>query len=169
MRKTIDFLSLVLVSLMVSLSLTACGNDDVEDDNADVRYVTTYEVKATPTTLNYFTLTGDIINENGEITDIDLSHSVHDISPIATATVPDHLQIRVNLEPLQGLDKYSGFVELGIETKKYTTIGEYLETIYSNRKVMCFIVDYPVEEIESGNFNSHFTLEAIKDNQGRLN
>ena len=79
------------------------------------------------------------------------------------------MQIRVNLEPLQGLDKYSGFVELGIETKKYTKIGEYLETIYSNRKVMCFIVDYPVEEIESGNFNSHFTLEAIKDNQGRLN
>lgn len=169
MRKTIDFLSLLLVSLMVSLSLTACGNDDVEEDNADVRYVTTYEVKVTPTTLNYFKLTGDIINENGEITDIDLSHSVHYISPIATATVPDHLQIRVNLEPLQGLDKYSGFVELGIETKKYTTIGEYLETIYSNRKVMCFIVDYPVEEIESGNFNSHFTLEAIKDNQGRLN
>ena len=169
MRKTIDFLSLLLVSLMVSLSLTACGNDDVEEDNADVRYVTTYEVKVTPTTLNYFKLTGDIINENGEITDIDLSHSVHYISPIATATVPDHLQIRVNLEPLQGLDKYSCFVELGIETKKYTKLGEYLETVYSNRKVMCFIVDYPVEEIESGNFDSHFTLEAIKDNQGRLN
>ena len=169
MRKTIDFLSLVLVSLMVSLSLTACGNDDVEEDNADVTYVTTYEVKVTSATLNYFKLTGDIINENGEITDIDLSHLVHYISPIATATVPDHLQIRVNLEPLQGLDKYSGFVELGIETKKYTKIGEYLETIYSNRKVMCFIVDYPVEEIESGNFNSHFTLEAIKDNQDRLN
>jgi len=98
-----------------------------------------------------------------------LSHSVHYISPIATSTVPDHLQIRVNLEPLQGLDKYSGFVELGIETKKYTTIGEYLETVYCNRKVMCFIVDYPAEEIESGNFDSHFTLEAIKDSQGRLN
>jgi len=169
MRRFINFLSLVFVSSMVSLSLTACGNDDVEEDNADVRYVTTYEVKVTPTTLNYFTLTGDIINENGEITDIDLSHSVHYISPIATSTVPDHLQIRVNLEPLQGLDKYSGFVELGIETKKYTTRGEYLETVYSNRKVMCNIVDYPVEEIESGNYDSHFTLEAIKDNQDRLN
>ena len=168
MRKFIDLLSLVLVSSMVSLSLTACGNDDVEEDNADVRYVTTYEVKVTPITLSYFKLTGDIINENGEITEIDLSHSVHYISPISTSTVPDHLQIRVNLEPLQGLDKYSGFVELGIETKKYTTIGEYLETVYSNRKVMCFIVDYPVEEIECGNFDSHFTLEAIKDKQGSL-
>ena len=154
---------------MVSLSLTACGNDDVEEDNADVRYVTTYEVKVTPITLSYFKLTGDIINEDGKTTNIDLSHSVHHLSPITTSTVPDHLQIRVNLEPLQGLDKYSGFVELGIETKKYTTIGEYLETVYSNRKVMCFIVDYPAEEIESGNFDSQFTLEAIKDNQGRLN
>ncbi len=169
MRKFINLLSLAFVSLMVSLSLTACGNDDVEEDNADVRYVTTYEVKVTPITLSYFTLTGDIINEEGKITDIDLSHSVHHFSPITTSTVPDHLQIRVNLEPLQGLDKYSGFVELGIETKKYTTRGEYLETVYSNRKVMCFIVDYPAEEIESGNFDSHFTLEAIKDNQGRLN
>ena len=169
MRKFIDLLSLVLVSSMVSLSLTACGNDDVEEDNADVTYVTTYEVKVTPITLSYFKLTGDIINENGEITDIDLSHSVHHLSPITTSTVPDHLQIRVNLEPLRGFEKYSGFVELGIETKKYTARGEYLETVYSNRKVMCFIVDYPVEEIESGNFDSHFTLEAIKDNQGRLN
>ena len=169
MRKFINLLSLVLVSSMVSLSLTACGNDDVEEDNADVRYVTTYEVKVTPSTLSYFTLTGDIINENGEITDIDLSHSVHYISPISTSTVPNHLQIRVNLEPLQGLDKYSCFVELGIETKKYTKLGVYLETVYSNRKVMCNFVDYPVEEIESGNFDSHFTLEAIKDKQGRLN
>ena len=169
MRKFIIVLYFAFVSSMVSLSLTACGNDDVEVDNADVRYVTTYEVKVTPTTLNYFTLTGDIINENGEITDIDLSHSVHYISPIATSTVPNHLQIRVNLEPLQGLDKYSGFVELGIETKKYTTRGEYLETVYSNRKVMCNFVDYPAEKIESGNFDSHFNLETIKDNQGRLN
>jgi len=169
MRKFINLLSLAFVSSMIALSLTACGNDDVEEDNADVRYVTTYEVKVTPITLSYFKLTGDIINEHGEITDIDLSHSIHYISPISTSTVPNHLQIRVNLEPLQGLDKYSGFVELGIETKKYTKLGEYLETVYSNRKVMCFIVDYPVEEIESGNFDSHFTLEAIKDNQGRLN
>ena len=154
---------------MVSLSLTACGNDDVEEDNADFLYVTTYEVKATPTTLNYFTLTGDIINENGEITDIDLSHSVHHFELITTSTIPDHLQIHVNLEPYKGWDQYTCFVELGIETKKYTKLGEYLETVYSNRKVMCFIVDYPVEEIESGNFDSHFTLEAIKDNQGRLN
>lgn len=128
---------------MVSLSLTACGNDDVEEDNADVTYVTTYEVKVTPTTLNYFKLTGDIINENDEITDIDLSHSVHHLSPITTSTVPDHLQIRVNLEPHRGFEKYSGFVELGIETKKCTARGEYLETVYSNRKVMCFIVDTP--------------------------
>ena len=169
MRKFINLLSLAFVSSMIALSLTACGNDDVEEDNADVRYITTYEVKVTPSTLNYFKLTGDIINENGEITDIDLSHSVHHLSPITTSTVPDHLQIRVNLEPLQGLDKYSGFVELGIETKKYTTIGEYLETVYSNRKVMCNFTDYPAEEIESGNFDSHFTLEAIKDKQGRLN
>lgn len=154
---------------MVSLSLTACGNDDVEEDNADVRYVTTYEVKVTPTTLNYFTLTGDIINENGEITDIDLSHSVHYISPIATSTVPDHLQIRVNLEPLQGLDKYSGFVELGIETKKYTKLGEYLETVYSNRREMCNIINYPAEKMERNHFVSDFTLEAKKDKQGRLN
>lgn len=119
--------------------------------------------------MSYFKLTGDIINEDGKITNIDLSHSVHHLSPIITSTVPDHLQIRVNLEPLKGFDKYSGFVELGIETKKYTTTGEYLETVYSNRKVMCFMVDYPVEEKESGNFDSHFTLEAIKDNQGRLN
>ena len=154
---------------MVSLSLTACGNDDVEEDNADVRYVTTYEVKVTPITLSYFKLTGDIINEDGKTTNIDLSHSVHHLSPITTSTVPDHLQIRVNLEPLQGLDKYSGFVELGIETKKYTKLGEYLETVYSNHKVMCNFVDYPAEEIESGNYDSHFTLEAIKDKQGRLN
>ena len=154
---------------MVSLSLTACGNDELNDEDGDVIYVTTYEVKLSPTTLNYFSITGDYINEKGEITDMDLSRSVHYISPIATSTVPDHLQIRVNLEPLQGLDKYSGFVELGIETKKYTTRGEYLETVYSNRKVMCNIVDYPVEEIESGNYDSHFTLEAIKDNQDRLN
>ena len=45
MRKFINFLSLVFVSSMLSLSLTACGNDDVEEDNADVRYVTTYEVR----------------------------------------------------------------------------------------------------------------------------
>lgn len=169
MRRFINFLSLVFVSSMVSLSLTACGNDELNDEDGDVIYVTTYEVKLSPTTLNYFTLTGDIINENGEITDIDLTHSVHYLSPISTSTVPDHLQIRVNLEPLQGLDKYSGFVELGIETKKYTKLGEYLETVYSNHKVMCNFVDYPAEEIESGNYDSHFTLEAIKDKQGRLN
>ena len=169
MRRFINLLSLVLVSSMVSLSLTACGNDELNDEDGDVIYVTTYEVKLSPTTLNYFSITGDYINEKGEITDMDLSRSVHYISPIATSTVPDHLQIRVNLEPLQGLDKYSGFVELGIETKKYTAIGEYLETVYSNRKVMCNIVDYPVEEIECGNYDSHFTLEAIKDNQDRLN
>lgn len=169
MKKVINFLSILFVSSMVSLSLTACGNDDVEEDNADINYVTTYEVKVTPRTLTCFTLAGDIINENGEITSIDLSHSVHHLSPISTSTVPDHLQIRVNLIPHEGLDEYSCFVELGIETKKYTKRGEYLETVYSNRKVMCNIIDYTAEKIESGNFDSHFTLEAKKDKQGRLN
>ena len=88
MRKAINFFSLVFVSLMVSLSLTACGNDDVEEDNADVLYVTTYEVKATPTTLNYFTLTGEIINEKGETTDIDLAHTVHQLYAITITKDP---------------------------------------------------------------------------------
>ena len=48
-------------------------------------------------------------------------------------------------------------------------MGAYLETVYSNRRVMCHIVDYPAKEIESGNFDSHLTLEAIKDKQGRFN
>ena len=154
---------------MVSLSLTACGNDELNDEDGDVIYVTTYEVKLSPTTLNYFSITGDYINEKGEITDMDLSRSVHHFELITTSTIPDHLQIHVNLEPYKGWDQYTCIVELGIETKKYTKLGEYLETVYSNRKVMCNFVDYPSEEIECGNYDSHFTLEAIKDNQDRLN